>query len=487
MVEFKPIHTYAVNLGKCKGDYKLYWDFDPTNSGSAVPCRVKFKWGNVVLDTGFRGDSSYNNDLVSLGYSPVYSNDTNGFLTLTKNNVEPSIAEITVYAPLGESLFQTNMICPEECLGAPSNPLFLTTGLLYEASPGQYTTSVVGQPAGIRVSWNEPENVGESQIEKYVLEYSYDGGDWTFSQTLNADQRSTNITGLSGNILKYVFRVAGINASGTGNFITSGPVSDSSCFNTIYYHVNDNINEDSDVYVMGEYVAAYNIGSNQTLNINGVIFSGIDNIQSQTCIDYGSSQNACLSITSSGDIVNDGNLGTNFLPYAGLSSSYRSILSSAVSSNKNNLSLEITGLEAGSQYLVQFWCNVSKQSDNALFGITQVSGFDIYGANINVDLNNNLNYVEGSLGKNVVGTFVSCGTNLKINLQGLNGTPPVVNALQIRKIVTKACCKNDGPCTLHYPGTIVEECCAYDSYLGEYDCSGRFIANNCWMCDYYLG
>lgn len=522
MVEFKPIHTYTVNLGKCKGDYKLYWDFDPTNSGSAVPCRAQLKWGNIILDTGFRGDSSYNSDLVSLGYLPVFSGNTNGFLTLTKNNIEPSIAEITVYTPLEESLFQTNMICPEECLGAPSTPLFLSTGLLYEASPGQYTTSVVGQPAGVRVSWNEPENVGESQIEKYVVEYKYDNGNWTFFQTLNADQRSINVTGLSGDIFKYVFRVAGINSSGTGSFINSVPISNSSCFNTIYYHVNDNINQDSDVYTIGEYVAAYNIGGTDTATVNGVAFipthtecpglvapfqnwfccpgggaamtpgdCGVEGpyyLPTQTT-NIGISQVGSqeLKITTSGSLKNGNSLVTNSLPFFGLGSDYKYLLSSAVSSSQTNLLLEVNNLEVGAQYLIQLWCNVSKQSEDVLFGVTQVSGFDVYGANINVDLNNNLNYIEGSLGKNIVGTFVSCGTDLKINIQGLAGIPPVVNALQIRKIVTKACCKIDGSCTLHSPNAIIEECCEYDSYLGEYDCSGRYIADNCWMCAYYLG
>jgi hypothetical protein len=476
MVEFKPIHTYTVNLGKCKGNYTLYWDFDPANSGSAVPCRVQLKWGNVILDTGFRGDSSYNSELVSLGYLPVFSDVTNGFLTLTKNDIEPSIAEITVYAPLGESLFQTNMICPEECLGAPSTPLFLSTGLLYESSPGQYTTSVVGQPAGIRVSWNEPENVGESPIEKYVVEYSYDNGDWTFFQTLNSDQRSANITGLSGNLLKYVFRVAGLNSSGTGNFNSSAPLSNSSCLNTIYYNANDNINEDNDVYTTGEYVAAYNIGSADTAVVNGVVFNpthtqcpgliapysawyccddqlgaaadvsycGVEgpyylsntqaNLGVSLGISYVDSQE--LKITTSGNLKSGNSLVTNNLPFSGLSSEYRYLLSSAVSSSYTNLLLEINNLEVGVQYLIQLWCNVSKQSEDILFGVTQVSGFDVSGANINIDLNNNLNYVEGNLGKNVVGTFVSCGTDLKINLQGLNGIPPVVNALQIRKITT---------------------------------------------------
>lgn len=542
MVEFKPIHTYSMNLGKCKGEYKLYWNFDPTNSGNKLPCRVRLKWGNTVLDTGFRGDASYNSVLSSLGYGNVLSDSTNGFLTLTKNEIDPTTAEVTVYTPMEESLVQTNLTCPLECSGAPTVPLFLSTGYLYASNNG-YTTSIVGQPVGVNISWNEPDNVGESQIQNYIVEYSYDNGNWTPLETISSNQRSLNVVGLPGVISKYVFRVAGVNVSGKGEFSVASPISnpgESGCKNTINYYLNDNINSDNDVYTLGEYVAAYNIGGVDPTTVNGVVFlpthtscpNGIIPYSDWYCCDqfgaaaaefycgvegpyylsyeqlnlgvslgisYVYSQE--LKITTLGSLKTGSSLITNILPFSGLSSGYRSLLSSSVSSSSRNLLLEINNLEVGAQYLIQLWCNVSKQSEDVLFGVTQVSGFNVYGENINLDLYNNLNYVEGSLGKNVVGTFISCGTNLKINLQGLNGIPPVINALQIRKITTLACCRStseqevasDGiteGCTLHSPSTAEEECCNYDSYLGEYECGENTVMPNCWMCSperYYLG
>jgi hypothetical protein len=487
MVEFKPVHTYSINLGKCKGEYELYWSFDPTESGSKIPCRIKLKWGNVTLDTGFRGDSSYNDELISLGYSGVLSDATSGTLTLTKNEVNPTIAEVTIYTPLEESLVQTNLTCPAECVGAPTAPLFLEAGYLYSNGLGGYTTDLTGSPVGVNISWNEPENIGESPIQNYIIESSYENGAWTPIQTITSSQRSANILGLSGTISKYFFRVAGINVSGKGGFsiATAAPRRNQNCKNSIYYHVNDNINENSDVYTMGDYVAAYNIGSDDSVTINGVIFNGSN--PPNNCIE-GADGLVCLNITTTGSLKTDNSLNTNVLPFSGLSAEYRTLLSSAASSSATNLVLEITGLETGSQYLVQLWSNVSKQSGDISFGITQVTGLDIYGGNISLDLYHNLNYIEGGLGKSLIGTFNSCGTKLKLNLQGLDGLPPVANAIQIRKITTVACCRSSSAlCTLHSPSTAVEECCEYDSYQGEYDCNGFRIMANCWMCPSFYG
>jgi hypothetical protein len=339
----------------------------------------------------------------------------------------------------------------------------------------------------VNISWNEPENIGESPIQNYIIESSYNNGAWTPIQTITSSQRSANLLGLSGTISKYVFRVAGINVSGKGGFsiATPAPRRNQDCKNSIYYHINDNINENSDVYTMGDYIAAYNIGDNDSVTINGVIFNGSN--PPNNCIE-GADGLVCLNITTTGSLKNENSLSTNVLPFSGLSTEYKTLLSSAVSSSATNLVLEITGLETGSQYLVQLWSNVSKQSDDISFGITQVTGLDIYGGNISLDLYHNLNYIEGGLGKSLIGTFNSCGTKLKLNLQGLDGLPPVANAIQIRKITTVACCRSSSAlCTLHSPSTAVEECCEYDSYQGEYDCNGFRIMANCWMCPSFYG
>ena len=115
IASFKPIHNYKLNIGKCKGQYKLFFDFDPEGKNYAIPCRVVLKWGSVELDTGFRGAPEYNIDLVNLGYSQISSGAISGFLTLLKDKDFPTTADIIVYTPIEESLVSVRLICPDEC------------------------------------------------------------------------------------------------------------------------------------------------------------------------------------------------------------------------------------------------------------------------------------------------------------------------------------------------------------------------------------
>jgi hypothetical protein len=112
---FKPIHKYKLNLGACLGSYKLFYDFNIEKRNFTIPCRATLSWGGIMLDTGFSGDSSYNNDLIELGLNPVISSLTSGFLTLSKNKSEPYEAELIVYTPLEESLARIKLTCQKDC------------------------------------------------------------------------------------------------------------------------------------------------------------------------------------------------------------------------------------------------------------------------------------------------------------------------------------------------------------------------------------
>lgn len=114
MVEYKSIHTYTVNLGLNLGEYILNWNFDPTNNGSNIPCRVKVTWGNTTLDTGFRGSSEYDVDLNNLGYDITLGDQISGSLILNKNEEIPATATITLYTPIGESLAKVTLECDNQ-------------------------------------------------------------------------------------------------------------------------------------------------------------------------------------------------------------------------------------------------------------------------------------------------------------------------------------------------------------------------------------
>jgi hypothetical protein len=72
MTQFKTFHNYTVNLGKCKGLFKLHWDFNPSEYNYTIPARVEFKWGDTTVDSYFRGSDEYNTELTNVGFLPVY-------------------------------------------------------------------------------------------------------------------------------------------------------------------------------------------------------------------------------------------------------------------------------------------------------------------------------------------------------------------------------------------------------------------------------
>jgi hypothetical protein len=92
-----------------------------------------------------------------------------------------------------------------------------------------FTTSVTGSPTAVvatpgngqaTVSWTAPTNTGGSTITGYDVEYSSNGGgSWTSASTAFHSSTATTqtVTGLT-NGTSYTFRVAAINAVGTGTY-----------------------------------------------------------------------------------------------------------------------------------------------------------------------------------------------------------------------------------------------------------------------------
>jgi titin len=82
-------------------------------------------------------------------------------------------------------------------------------------------TSLVGTPGDQRVtlSWNPPASDGGAAITDYVVRISGDGGkNWTTVADGVSPATSITVTGLT-NGARYVFRVAAVNAAGTGTSV----------------------------------------------------------------------------------------------------------------------------------------------------------------------------------------------------------------------------------------------------------------------------
>ncbi|HWB68336.1 MAG TPA: fibronectin type III domain-containing protein, partial [Mycobacteriales bacterium] len=109
---------------------------------------------------------------------------------------------------------------PFSAASAPVTPTAVAPG----APTGVTATAGDGQAT---VSWTPPSNNGGSAVTGYDVQYSSDGGsNWTSAS--NAFHTSTattqTVTGLA-NGTSYVFRVAALNAAGTGAYSTaSAPV-----------------------------------------------------------------------------------------------------------------------------------------------------------------------------------------------------------------------------------------------------------------------
>ena len=78
----------------------------------SIPDRFTVYWdGQEVINTGFRGNAAYNNDLAALGYPPV-SGGATGSASFVKSASTPSSMTIYVEAPLEGTVWSATLACP---------------------------------------------------------------------------------------------------------------------------------------------------------------------------------------------------------------------------------------------------------------------------------------------------------------------------------------------------------------------------------------
>ncbi len=197
---------------------------------------------------------------------------------------------------------------------------------------------------------------------------------------------------------------------------------------TIIWGTATNITGDSNVSTAGTLLGAFNLGAAgvSTATVNGVTFNGL--AVSGTSVTSG-------NFTLTGDNLTGSNaLNSGSNPFAGLSTNYKTLLSSIggndsnpAPNSPNPLTLTLSGLTVGATYQFQSWYNLS--AFPVSFNST-LSG----GAN-SVVLNDNTTSSAGGLGQYVTGTFVADATSQNI-VATVSGYPASngINAFQLRDL-----------------------------------------------------
>ena len=206
-----------------------------------------------------------------------------------------------------------------------------------------------------------------------------------------------------------------------------------------------NISGDSDVATTGTLVTAVNFGRTGTPGVSGTTVNGV------TFTAFGVSNGSASSAgpiagvqiaESPGVLYSSNTLGTGSGSFAGLSSSYQTLLGSAVGGTLPvTVTVTLSGdgtnpLVVGRQYLLQLWVNTSDLS-SLFYGASTQSIFNDYSLTPQtVTLNENVGNTAGNLGQWVTGTFTAASTTARFQINStnnLNGVPQI-NALQLRDV-----------------------------------------------------
>ena len=108
------IHTITIDVGSQIGDVVLNYD------AYSVPDKFEVFWGgNKVIDTGFIGNSGYDNQLISAGY-PAVSGPGNGAISFNKTSSSPTTITVIITAPLNGTAWSFIVNCPTPFTQTPT-------------------------------------------------------------------------------------------------------------------------------------------------------------------------------------------------------------------------------------------------------------------------------------------------------------------------------------------------------------------------------
>jgi hypothetical protein len=126
---------YTIQLGFGTGSINFTYD------AYTVPDQFQVYYnGSLVIDTGFRGSTSYNAQLNALGY-PNVSGPGSGSASFTKSSALPETALVVITAPLTGTAWEFLMGCPPIAATPTPTPTNTPTSTLPSTTPTQTPTN----------------------------------------------------------------------------------------------------------------------------------------------------------------------------------------------------------------------------------------------------------------------------------------------------------------------------------------------------------
>jgi hypothetical protein len=102
---------YDLCLGSITGLISISYDTNPGDINPlAIPINFKITWNGLQFESGFRGDSSFDQDLIDAGYTATTGGST-GTLEFMKDSETPSCGLLEVFSPLSNSKADFNVVC----------------------------------------------------------------------------------------------------------------------------------------------------------------------------------------------------------------------------------------------------------------------------------------------------------------------------------------------------------------------------------------
>jgi hypothetical protein len=118
-------YVYEIELGSVIGEVSFAYN------AYSIPDRFILEWpiGTVVADTGFRGDSSYDDELTGSTFSPWCLPNCEqtqgagaGVITFYKTDNNPTKGKLTVFAPFEGTVWDFGVGCPDPNIPPTPNP-----------------------------------------------------------------------------------------------------------------------------------------------------------------------------------------------------------------------------------------------------------------------------------------------------------------------------------------------------------------------------